>query len=546
MGRLGRRHPQSVQALSRRNRSTLGLAGLIAALLPAVSGAAELEPIEVLSRLGQPFVAEIRVTDLPPDSPAISVAAPPASAYARVGLARPRGAAASLTYAIRTGPDGRPVIRVTSSAPVTEEFLTFLVQLDWSHGSLVREFSVALEDTLPAAALPTTRVTGTQAADGIAPAAATDAPAVDPADVSFDPSQADTTAASTAEMAAIAPPPIPLAPAAAPRSPTSEPSPASATPPASATTAAPIRVTAAAGTRRTPVPAPSQAPASTPSLPATPAAVAPRGTVTATPTAASPSPVLDAPSARSIGPVGRGSTLTGIAREAMGTDVALDTALVALLLANPEAFAGGNINRLQQGATLDVPSAATLAAIDPALARQVVSLQAEAWRTGGTDAQQAALTKALSDIATGLTSARPVVPTEPRTAPARLRIVAPDDARAPSDAPGMPRAGSPDPGLAVETLAARDMEIRDLRERLAELERDNAAQRKVIALQNNAIGSAQAHLQPAGSGLVERIAGSAWAWMALLFAAVTATVVWRRGATASARGRPGGGRPPAA
>lgn len=51
-----------------------------------------------------------------------------------------------------------------------------------------------------------------------------------------------------------------------------------------------------------------------------------------------------------------GDTAGKIAAQAKPASVSLDQMLVALLRANPEAFIGGNVNRLKAGAVLDVPS----------------------------------------------------------------------------------------------------------------------------------------------------------------------------------------------
>lgn len=49
--------------------------------------------------------------------------------------------------------------------------------------------------------------------------------------------------------------------------------------------------------------------------------------------------------------------------------------LVALLLSNPDAFVGGNVNRMRAGAVLDLPSGAEAAAILPDEARRTVTAQ---------------------------------------------------------------------------------------------------------------------------------------------------------------------------
>jgi pilus assembly protein FimV len=60
-----------------------------------------------------------------------------------------------------------------------------------------------------------------------------------------------------------------------------------------------------------------------------------------------------------------GDTASRIAAANKPASVSLDQMLVALLRANPEAFAGGNVNRLRAGAVLDVPTAEQAAQVAP-------------------------------------------------------------------------------------------------------------------------------------------------------------------------------------
>ncbi|MFS2097548.1 FimV/HubP family polar landmark protein [Variovorax sp. Varisp85] len=97
------------------------------------------------------------------------------------------------------------------------------------------------------------------------------------------------------------------------------------------------------------------------------------------PAAAAPAPVTAAAPARSSGgeqvTVQRGDTASKIAAAHKPADVSLDQMLVALLLANPDAFSGGNINRMRAGAVLDLPSSAEAAAVLPDEARRTVTAQ---------------------------------------------------------------------------------------------------------------------------------------------------------------------------
>jgi len=73
--------------------------------------------------------------------------------------------------------------------------------------------------------------------------------------------------------------------------------------------------------------------------------------------------------------VQRGDTASKIAGAHKPADISLDQMLVALLLANPDAFIGGNVNRMRAGAVLDLPSAAEAGAILPSEARRTITAQ---------------------------------------------------------------------------------------------------------------------------------------------------------------------------
>ncbi len=73
--------------------------------------------------------------------------------------------------------------------------------------------------------------------------------------------------------------------------------------------------------------------------------------------------------------VARGETLAGIALQHAEDGIALDQMLVALQRANPEAFDGGNMNRLRSGRILEVPTALDAQAFAPTEARRIVRAQ---------------------------------------------------------------------------------------------------------------------------------------------------------------------------
>jgi pilus assembly protein FimV len=132
-----------------------------------------------------------------------------------------------------------------------------------------------------------------------------------------------------------------------------------------------------------PVPAPGAVQA-TPTPRAAPAARAPAAAAAARPrSAAAPSPAPVPRPAAAPTPSGDGKQVTAkdgdnatrIAKANLHANISLDQMLIALLRANPDAFAGNNINRLKSGAVLEIPSAAQAAEVDAKEANQVLVAQ---------------------------------------------------------------------------------------------------------------------------------------------------------------------------
>ncbi|RZL62813.1 MAG: hypothetical protein EOP81_15090 [Variovorax sp.] len=73
--------------------------------------------------------------------------------------------------------------------------------------------------------------------------------------------------------------------------------------------------------------------------------------------------------------VQRGDTANKIASAYKPADVSLDQMLVALLRANPDAFIGGNVNRMKAGAVLNLPGGSDAASVPATDARRTVRAQ---------------------------------------------------------------------------------------------------------------------------------------------------------------------------
>ncbi|WP_147674773.1 type IV pilus assembly protein FimV, partial [Vulcaniibacterium tengchongense] len=424
---------------------------LALALASGTAAALGLGQIEVKSKLGEPFLAEIPIVSNDPselENLQAELASP--AVFARVGLQPPAGVVADLQFAPALDASGKPVIRVSSQRPVDQPLLTFLVSVDWGQGRLVREYS-ALVDAPRTVSAPLQ-------------------PPVDEA-VASAPNVIERPPLATPEAA---PPPEPAPGAGAER------------PDAQAIAARPA--------------APAQA------------AVAPP-----------PRRVAEPSGPGEDYTVRRGDTLSTIAARLPGEGGhTLDQAMIALLRANPDAFIGGNINRLKAGAVLRVPAQAELASVDAQQARQLVGSQIRQWR----EARRAVPQPATDAVAPGPSVAD--VAAASRSADARLEIVPPGAAQAAKAGTqsGIQAGGEGDMlrqelQQTRETLAARDAEIQELKSRIGELEQLQRKQQELIALKDSELAAAQQRLAQrenaqAGASPLPWLGGGAVLALALL------------------------------
>lgn len=419
-----------------------------ALLLMVCSGAAMalgLGDIRVLSKPGQPLVAEIPVISNEPgelDNARVALAS--ATTFARVGLERPQGLVSSLQFQFAQDARGRAVIRVTSSQVVDQPAINFLIEVEWGQGRLVREYSALVDAPNTAAAIA--------------------GPAIE-----------------------------------APR----------------------------AGANNT---IPRQSPVSA-------AAGADQNTAATAPTARrSASAAAAAQAGDALPAVRSGQTLSEIAAAvARSSGHSLDQTMLALLRTNPEAFIGGNINRLKQGAVLRTPQEEALAQVGAAEAAVMVREQAAQWRQARSAIPQPA--EAGAAAATPPTSAAPAAPT---TAGAGARLeIAPAVAIQTNTAGATSGTSAEGEGemaanqqlqQAKEDIATRDAELQDLRTRVADLEKLKQQQQALIAMKNTDLAAAQKRLSetPAaadqGGGFPLWLIGG----LVLIVAAVVAWLAARR------------------
>lgn len=460
----------------RSNGLRIASAWLLVALLamPGLALALGLGQIVVRSQPGQPLLAEIPVIAANPgelEDLRVRLASP--ETFRRVGLQPPDTTLLSLQFTVAVDSGGRPVIRVTSAEPPSEPLLTFLLEVDWGEGRLVREFS-ALLDAPETVAAPVQAIQ----APVLAPSNTIERPAPEPEPV-----------VPAAPVAPVAPVPVPVP----------EPLPLPATPPPAVAATAP----------------PQAPPVQMAAPPPAPPAPAPGGDYT----------------------VRAGDTLSQIASGFDRGGRSLDQAMLALLRANPDAFIGGNINLVRQGAVLRMPQADELSRYSAGEAAAMVRTQVAQWREAravGQPPVAATATGQTAVPAAGRDGAAATVSPE-----ARLEIVPPSSGsgqagtRSGTQAGGEGRMLQQEIQETQETLAARDAELGELRTRVAELEKIQQQQQQLITMKDSALAAARENLAKANAAQPVAVPQPAtaqgpalWPWMLLGLALVLAGGWW--------------------
>jgi pilus assembly protein FimV len=300
------------------NAGRFALTGLAAAVMTLTASQAlalGLGRLAVQSSLGESLRAEIDVTSMTPEEAAnLRVRIAPPESYRAAGV--DYNAVLPGTQAVLSRrADGRPYLRLTSDRAVQEPFVDVILELTWSSGRLVREYTLL-----------------------------------------FDPPNNRSTAAAA---------PVPV--------------PAAASPMPSAAPVAPAPVTAAAPTPAPAPVAAAPAPVAAAPKPAPAAAPAPAPKPAPSPPTAAAQPVAEAKKSANASAneykVRAGDSLSRIAGQTQRSGVSLDQMLVSLYRSNPQAFMDNNMNRLKAGVVLAVPSAEEAKAIPQADAKQVIQAQ---------------------------------------------------------------------------------------------------------------------------------------------------------------------------
>ena len=101
--------------------------------------------IELHSALNEPLNADVRILSAQPgDLSNASVRLAPNDEFARAGIERP-ALLSDIKFTIVPGKDGTATLSITSTQPIREPFLDFIVQLNWQSGRLLREYTLLLD-----------------------------------------------------------------------------------------------------------------------------------------------------------------------------------------------------------------------------------------------------------------------------------------------------------------------------------------------------------------------------------------------------------------
>src|ERR1700677_796038 len=114
-------------------------------LWPSTSWALGLGEIHLNSALNEPMNAEIDLISAGPDElTALRATLTGRHAFTRYGIDRPPFLS-TLTFKFGKGKDGRDALLVRSTDAIPEPFVTFLVDVNWARGHLMREYTVLLD-----------------------------------------------------------------------------------------------------------------------------------------------------------------------------------------------------------------------------------------------------------------------------------------------------------------------------------------------------------------------------------------------------------------
>ncbi len=430
--------------------------------------------IEVRSGLNEPLRAEIpvRLTNAK-EADGLRASLATSEDFKRVGI-DPVSLPRNLSIAVGKNARGETVIQVTSPEPLTDPMLSLLLDVNWSSGRMLREYTVLLDPPgVGAAIIGSSAVPTPVREDTPTESVALETQAID--------------TPQTAQQAEADPPPM-IAQDPKSNDPLSEPVVvAEAEPSNPEMSEAPTEPQASVETE------PTQEPMAEPKPEPSPEPVATNDNATN-----SAAPVM---ASSEYGPVAAGETLWEIADNTRpGDDVAVNQMMLALLRANPNAFYEDNINTLKRGAILRVPSSIEAQSLTAAQALAEVRAQTRTWR-----ASRMPVTLASDSAPSTRPSSSELAANSTSKSGSRLEIVpaSSSSGNASSDRPGV-KGGTGDTAASKaelqrtkEALSSANLEVSELSAQVKELERIKNDDAKLITLKNDELAQLRARLAEA-------------------------------------------------
>jgi pilus assembly protein FimV len=426
---------------------------LIAALLlPSGAHALGLGEIEIQSALNQRLDAEIPLRGVPAGQGGeIDVSLASEDAFENVGLDRPF-ALTRLRFAVKERDGGDYYVHVTSQNSIVEPFLSFLVEVDWAGGNLLREYTVLLDPPVftseddsersSGGTTDTARTSGASDGAGVTGEVerGTQASATDGDD------GGDTVSASGSGQ------------------------------------------TVSGGGEDKPVFLEVEEREERARAQADAERAEASGSGSAGRSAAAPG---------QYGPVGDGETLWSIASRLRSGDMTVQQMMIALLRYNPDAFGGDNINRLKRGYVLRVPDADRVLEVSAQRALAQVRQQNGVWRELQ-EGSRSRTSVAASDQGTGDAGAASESATG--SGDAELSIVGADEGGASSDeAASATGSSSADESeklqLAREQLESTRLEKEELESRVNQLEQTVSKMEKLLEVRDERLSALQQELR---------------------------------------------------
>lgn len=402
--------------------------------------------INVTSSLGQPLVAEIELVAVEKtDKSSLTARLASPEAFKGAGIDYPY-ALPKLKFHVETRANGEAYIKATSDQPVNEPFVSLLIELGWSSGRLLREYTFLLDPPGFVAEQPAAAAVAPIEPVVVAPVIASvpvpaSAPQAEPVpQMVTEPQAASSAVPATAPQAVAEAAPAAVAEVAKPEEPVA----AADLPPA-----------------KEEVPAPAKQAAESGHVAA--------GTIT----------------------VKRGDTLSKIANQTKSADVSLERMLVALYRANTDAFQGKNMNRLSTGKILRLPETEELAKLQQSEAAAEVRVHVADWNAyrqklaaaNAPATDQRAKQEVAGKISTSIAEKMPAAKESAKEVLKLSKGEAPGDAAA----AGGKAKSAKDKAIAKEEDAiAKTKALKEAEQRTAMLEKSVKDMQRLVELKNQA------------------------------------------------------------